>query len=758
MAVKFTNNAATTLAAGINSSVTSIAVTDGSVFPTITGSDHFYVTFDDTTNKEIVKVTARSGNTLTVVRGHDNTTARAFNSGDKAELRVVAALLEDVKTDVTSTLTVDTFTGDGSTTAFTLSVAPASEDNLIVFIEGVYQNPGDFTLSGTTLTLDVAPANSRKIIVYHVAALVSGNNLTHNQFTCNGSTTAFTLGLSPIHENNTQVFLDGVYQQKTDYAVSGTTLTMDTAPANGAILEVMTFTQTEVNTLPASFVSGLTEVTAVGADHFMIFDATDSALKKSLVSDVIEQAAGISSSADATAITIDSSENVTFANNVIVPADLTVDTNTLKVDSSNNRIGINTVSPLKSLDIAGSAPYIRITDTRQSSWSAGDEFGGIEWYTEDTSANGPLVGASIYTENAQSSALPDQNLIFATAPHNDASGPSERLRISSDGNIDAGSSNTTSIRLPNGTTAQRPTGANGMLRYNTTLDVTEEYRDGAWEKLSATFDGSGGVKTTSGSYTYHTFNSSGSIAFTGSGTIDILVVAGGGGGGDNSNIRAAGGGAGGLIFISSYPVASTTYTVSVGSGGAEGASGTNSVFSYSGGTTLTALGGGVGGYNDSTDNGADGGSGGGNWYPGYTGASGTQPANTNDGSNTYNSTGFGNDGGTSGALHPYGSGGGGAGAAGGNFNATGGPVGGAGKDMSATFGTSVGENGYFAGGGGAASYPPQGDVKYDGGQGGGGRGWNNGTESEQNGTANTGGGGGAGGSGGSGIVILRYLT
>ena len=46
MAVKFTNNAATTLAAGINSSVTSIAVTDGSVFPTITGSDHFYVTFD----------------------------------------------------------------------------------------------------------------------------------------------------------------------------------------------------------------------------------------------------------------------------------------------------------------------------------------------------------------------------------------------------------------------------------------------------------------------------------------------------------------------------------------------------------------------------------------------------------------------------------------------------------------------------------------------------------------------------------------
>ena len=344
MAVKFTNNAATTLAANINSSATSISVTDGSVFPTITGSDHFYVTFDDTTNKEIVKVTARSSNTLTVVRGQDNTTARAFSSGDKAELRIVAALLEDVKTEVTSTLNVDTFTSDGTSAAFTLSQAPSSEDNLIVFIEGVYQNPADFTLSGTTLTLDAVPPNTRKVVAYHVSGAVSGNNLNHDQFTANGSTAAFTLSISPIHENNTQVFIDGVYQQKDSYSVSGTTLTLDANPANGAKVEVMTFTQTDVNTLPASFVSGLTEVTAVGADHFMIFDATDSALKKSLVSDVLESATSISTSADATAITIDSSENVTFTNNVTIPADLTVDTSTLKVDAGNNRVIIGHTS------------------------------------------------------------------------------------------------------------------------------------------------------------------------------------------------------------------------------------------------------------------------------------------------------------------------------------------------------------------------------------------------------------------------------
>lgn len=141
-------------------------------------------------------------------------------------------------------LTVNTYTANGSTTAFTLSTTPSSEDNLIVFVEGVYMNPNDFTLNGTTLTLDAAPPNGRKIVVYQVTSVVSGNALNHNQFSCNGSTTAFTLGVDPLSENNTQVFLDGVYQQKTDYSVSGTTLTMDTAPANGATLEVMTFLDT----------------------------------------------------------------------------------------------------------------------------------------------------------------------------------------------------------------------------------------------------------------------------------------------------------------------------------------------------------------------------------------------------------------------------------------------------------------------------------------------------------------------------------
>ena len=710
MAVKFTNNAATTLAAGINSSATSISVTDGSVFPTITGSDHFYVTFDDTTNKEIVKVTARSGNTLTVVRGHDNTTARAFSSGDKAELRIVAALLDDVKTEVSSTLTVDTFTGNGSATAFTLSVAPASEDNLIVFIEGVYQNPGDFTLSGTTLTLDVAPANSRKIIVYHVAALVSGNNLTHNQFTCNGSTTAFTLSLSPIHENNTQVFLDGVYQQKTDYAVSGTTLTMDTAPANGAILEVMTFTQTEVNTLPASFVSGLTQVTAVGADHFMIFDATDSQLKKSLVSDVLESATSISTSADATAITIDSNEKVTFTSDVTTGGHLSVggSNNELRFYEGSNYVGFE--APALSADKIWVLPA---ADGSSGQVISTDGSGNLS-FADAASAFANLTDVTVATSNPAINTNPSTGV--------------GTLWLNKNTGIMWCCTNATSNN-----------------------NVWTNIGEGTGNVEAS---GSGGTESTAGGYKYHTFTSSGTFTVTGTLSIDILIVAGGGGGGGRYN--AGGGGAGGMLEYTSQSASAGSYTITVGAGGAGGAEnneGTNGGNSSMSGLSLTtAVGGGGGGSWNHSNNGyagggSDGGSGGGS--SGYQTTYSTRATGT---------SGQGNDGGVGGT---YGSGGGGGkSAAGATATANSGNTGGAGGAGKAWLNGTT-----YAGGGGGSSFDG-GGAGGAGGSGGGGTGgsYSNGSEAT-NGTANTGGGGGgatgyvsntAGANGGSGIVIVRY--
>ncbi len=248
MSVLYTNNAKTTLSASLNNSATSLSVASSSGFPSLSGSHYFYATLDDNTNLEVVKVTAVSGTTWTVVRGQDNTSATAFSSGDTVELRLNAALLTDVVNDaLASSFTRQDFTGNGSTTAFTLNKTPGSENDLIVFIEGVFQNQADYTLSGTTLTFDEAPASSRKIVVYHVSASVSGDSLALNTFSGDGSTTAFTMSVDPLYENNTMVFIDGVYQNKSTYSTSGTTLTFDAAPANGTAIDVTTHTQATVN-------------------------------------------------------------------------------------------------------------------------------------------------------------------------------------------------------------------------------------------------------------------------------------------------------------------------------------------------------------------------------------------------------------------------------------------------------------------------------------------------------------------------------
>ena len=171
--IKYTNNAKTTLAADLNNSATSATVVNGNLFPSLSSGEHFYCTFDDGTNTEIVKVTARSTHVLTIVRAQDNTSARAFSSGDKAELRITAVVLEEVSTS-TSSWNTDIFAGDGSDTTFTLTQAATDEKYLQVYIDGAFQAHNTYSVSGTTLTFATAPANSRVITVYHIEPVALG--------------------------------------------------------------------------------------------------------------------------------------------------------------------------------------------------------------------------------------------------------------------------------------------------------------------------------------------------------------------------------------------------------------------------------------------------------------------------------------------------------------------------------------------------------------------------------------------------------
>ena len=136
-------------------------------------------------------------------------------------------------------LSLNSYTGNGSTTAYTLSTSPI-EDNTLVYIDGVYQNKTGYAIVDNVLTFSSAPPNSSaiEITAATIAPVTASTEFKLSQFTGNGSTTVFTLSAqSP--ENNTNVYIDGVYQSKSNYAVSGTTLTFSTAPPSGSAIEVM---------------------------------------------------------------------------------------------------------------------------------------------------------------------------------------------------------------------------------------------------------------------------------------------------------------------------------------------------------------------------------------------------------------------------------------------------------------------------------------------------------------------------------------
>lgn len=102
MAVKLANNASGRLAANITASETTIILQagNGATFPSLSGNDWFPATLvrADSTF-EIVRVTARNGDILTVVRGQEGTQPISFLIGDRAELRLTEGALNQFTLD-----------------------------------------------------------------------------------------------------------------------------------------------------------------------------------------------------------------------------------------------------------------------------------------------------------------------------------------------------------------------------------------------------------------------------------------------------------------------------------------------------------------------------------------------------------------------------------------------------------------------------------------------------------------------------------
>ena len=90
---------------------------------------------------------------------------------------------------------VDTFTGDGSTQTFTLSVGAEDKYGVIVFVDNVYQDPEVYTVSGTSLTFpDGAPAQGDRINVLNYSSIPAPNVITRAEAVDEAITYSIALG------------------------------------------------------------------------------------------------------------------------------------------------------------------------------------------------------------------------------------------------------------------------------------------------------------------------------------------------------------------------------------------------------------------------------------------------------------------------------------------------------------------------------------------------------------------------------------
>lgn len=158
---------------------------------------------------------------------------------------------------ITAAFLTDTFSGNGSTTAFTMSIAPAGPTSCIVAISGVVQDPSTYSTSGTTLTFSAAPPpGTSNISVRYLGIPASGVTTTAyrtiTEFTATAGQTSFSTPSYTIGFIN--VYRNGALLGTADYtATTGTTVVLATGATAGDLVVVESFYVSSVlNAIAAS--------------------------------------------------------------------------------------------------------------------------------------------------------------------------------------------------------------------------------------------------------------------------------------------------------------------------------------------------------------------------------------------------------------------------------------------------------------------------------------------------------------------------
>ena len=346
----------------------------------------------------------------------------------------------------TDTLTI-TSTATGSVTEAFKTIAVSGQSNVVA--DGATDT---LTLAaGSNMTITTNASNDT--ITFASSGGGSGNTgcIDSQVFNGDGSTTAFTLTTSATTEDNLWVFVDCVYQNKDSYSVSGTTLTMGTAPDNGTKLAV---------------------------HHVRVGTPANGTITAAML-----------------------------ASPLSLSGDFAVDTNVLKVDATNNRVGVNITTPSHPLDVVGNT---NITGEAyvSSQIGIGTTSPGEPLHIVASDAKIKLQdsdGTQQFSTIFQNSGSLQFNARNNTSNGNiqfqghNGSAATQYARFNGTGNLVLGDgapsyslhiNKTDAILVPVGTTAQRPTAAEGLFRYNSDDDKFEGYTASGWGAIAGSGGGS----------------------------------------------------------------------------------------------------------------------------------------------------------------------------------------------------------------------------------------------------------------------------
>ena len=235
---------------GVGLSVDGSLTASGLSYPTSDGSANQVLTTDGSGNLSFSTVsgggggTVDSAQTISLARGAVSvTTGSASGGGALAYNSTTGVLTFNPSTNsggggatLANDVTLNSFAGDSSTTAFTLSTSPLTDQNVFVTINGVSQHVDAYSLNGSVLTFDSAPEVGDAIEARTItASTVSLRD--HQDYIYQLSTPGYVLSGTDINGNTLSYDVD-----KMEVFLNGSRLTpaLDYTATNGTSVTLLT--------------------------------------------------------------------------------------------------------------------------------------------------------------------------------------------------------------------------------------------------------------------------------------------------------------------------------------------------------------------------------------------------------------------------------------------------------------------------------------------------------------------------------------